>query len=109
MLVAPFSVFVLSTGNLTLALWVNFIPGMLLTCYIGTGLAVTHGMVEQRMRATASALFFLVINIIGLGLGPTVIGAISDYLAPSLGAESLRQALLYVLPVASVWASAGIA
>jgi hypothetical protein len=63
-------------------------------------------MVEQRMRATASALFYLVINIIGLGLGPTIIGAISDYLAPALGSESLRQALLYVLPAASVWASA---
>lgn len=105
LLVAPFSVFILTTGNLTLALWVNFIPGLLLTCYIGTGLAVTHGMVEQRMRATASALFFLVLNIIGLGLGPTIIGAVSDYLAPSLGTESLRQALLYVLPVAAVWAS----
>ena len=105
LLVAPFSVFILTTDNLALALWINFIPGLLLTCYVGTGLAVIHGMVEQRMRATGSALFYLVINIIGLGLGPTIIGAISDHLAPELGNESLRQALLYVLPVASVWAS----
>ena len=102
---APFSVFILTTDNLALALWINFIPGLLLTCYVGTGLAVIHGMVEQRMRATGSALFYLVINIIGLGLGPTIIGAISDHLSPDLGNESLRQALLYVLPVASVWAS----
>lgn len=105
LLVAPFSVLILTTPNPALALWINFIPGLLLTCYVGTGLAVLHGMVEQRMRATASALFYLVINIIGLGLGPTIIGAISDYLAPELGSDSLRQALLYVLPVACVWAS----
>lgn len=106
LLVAPLSVYILTSENLRLILWLNFIPGALLTCYIGPGLAILHGMVEQRMRATASALFYFIINIIGLGMGPTIIGAISDYLAPTLGDESLRSALLCVLPVTAVWASA---
>jgi hypothetical protein len=38
-----------------------------------------------------------VINLIGLGLGPLVVGIISDLLKPSLGVESLRWAMSIVL------------
>ena len=56
---------------------------------------------DLRMRALASAILLFVLNIIGLGLGPWSVGVLSDLLNPSLGAESLRYALLYVVPVAS--------
>lgn len=101
----PFCVAFLLAENTTAALSINLIPSLLSTCYIGPCLALTHGMVEPRMRATASALYFLVINIIGLGLGPTLIGALSDYLAPELGSESLRHAMLYIIPATAAWAS----
>ncbi|KZX59048.1 MFS transporter [Halioglobus sp. HI00S01] len=101
----PFCVAFLLAENTTAALSINLIPSLLSTCYIGPCLALTHGMVEPRMRATASALYFLVINIIGLGLGPTLIGALSDYLAPELGSESLRYAMLYIIPATAAWAS----
>ena len=55
------------------------------------------------MRAVASAILFFVLNLIGLGLGPLAVGYLSDELAPSLGDESLRYAMLYVLPVAMTW------
>ena len=74
------------------------------TGYLGAALAVFHGTVEPRMRATSSALFFLVLNIIGLGCGPTLVGAVSDWLAPQYGEESVRYAVLYVVPAACVWA-----
>ena len=54
------------------------------------------------MRALASAILFFVLNLIGLGLGPWSVGMISDYLQPQYGAESLRYAMLWVVPVASV-------
>ena len=40
-----------------------------------------------------SAVLFLVLNLIGLGMGPLFVGIVSDLLAPSLGSESLRYAL----------------
>jgi MFS family permease len=42
---------------------------------------VTQGLVEPRMRATASALLLLIVNLIGFALGPPMIGALSDFLA----------------------------
>lgn len=88
------------------ALIANLFIGFFTTGYLGATLAVFHGTVEPRMRATASALFFLVLNIIGLGCGPTIVGAVSDYLRPEYGNESLRYAVLYVVPFACVWAAA---
>ena len=41
---------------------------------------------------------FFILNLIGLGLGPLAIGVLSDALAPSYAAESLRYAMLYTLP-----------
>jgi MFS family permease len=51
------------------------------------------------MRALTSAILFFVLNLIGLGFGPLVIGIISDLLKPSLGNESLRWAMSIILLV----------
>ena len=64
---------------------------------------MTHGLVGLRMRALGSAILFFVLNIIGLGLGPWAIGALSDHLASTHGSNSLGKAMLYVLPVISLW------
>jgi len=53
--------------------------------------AVQH-LVPRRMRATASASFLLINNLIGLGVGPLLMGAISDSLKASQGIEALRYA-----------------
>jgi len=53
--------------------------------------AVQH-LVPPPMRATASASFLLINNFIGLGIGPLLIGHISDQLRATQGADSLRYA-----------------
>jgi hypothetical protein len=57
------------------------------------------------MRALSSAILFLILNLIGMGLGPLLIGLFSDYLEPTFGAHSLRQAMLYLLPIVMAWSS----
>jgi len=54
------------------------------------------------MLAMTSAILFFVLNLIGLGLGPWSVGVLSDWLEPGLGTESLRQALLYLVPATSI-------
>lgn len=49
--------------------------------YLGPMYAVTQGVVAPRMRATAVAVLLFVVNLIGYGMGPPVIGALSDFLA----------------------------
>ena len=44
-------------------------------------------------------------DLIGLGLGPLVVGLLSDALRPAHGADSLRLALLLVVPV-YLWSAA---
>jgi MFS family permease len=54
-----------------------------------------HLVCGSNRRATALAIALLFANLIGLGLGPFMAGAISDYLAPTYGsAEGLRWAMM---------------
>jgi hypothetical protein len=51
------------------------------------------------MRATGVAWKMLMVNLVGLGLGPQALGALSSFLAPSAGDASLRLAMLWATPV----------
>jgi MFS family permease len=64
----------------------------------GPMFAATQTLVPPRMRAMAIAIVLLSSNLIGLGLGPLVVGALSDALQPQFGNESLRYALLALSP-----------
>jgi hypothetical protein len=46
------------------------------------------------MRATASAIYLFVLNLIGIGGGTLFFGFVSDTLAPRMGAHSLRYSIL---------------
>ena len=67
----------------------NFLYG----AYLGPSINVAHMLVPASLRSLTSATLFLVLNLIGLGLGPLVVGMISDMLSPTLGIESLRWAM----------------
>ena len=86
----------------TLGLLLYIIPGVFLTTYLPPIIAVTHNLVPNRMRALSSAIIYLILNLIGLGLGPVSIGFISDMLAPSMGNDGLRYAMLIVIPAAAI-------
>jgi len=51
-------------------------------------------VVPPHMRATASAIFLFINNLIGIGLGTVALGALSDALSVQFGADSLRYAIL---------------
>jgi MFS family permease len=59
--------------------------------------APTFALIQQlsgaRLRATGVAIFLAITNLVGLGLGPYIIGHLSDRFATSLGSDSLRPAL----------------
>jgi len=58
--------------------------------------AVQH-LVPRPMRATASASFLLINNVIGLGIGPWLMGWLSDAMTATYGANALRDAAVACL------------
>jgi predicted MFS family arabinose efflux permease len=77
--------------------------GMFLFSVVGyfcNASALTAGIqiVRPRTRALISAALFFCTTVIGLGVGPVLVGALSDYLTPSLGLAALSHAFL-VVPV----------
>jgi len=100
----PLGAYVYLAETAQAALLFAVIPGILSVVFLGPTMAAVHALVGSRMRAMSSAITSLIVNIIGLGGGPFIIGVLSDYLEPSLGNESLRYAMLCVIPVAQIWA-----
>ena len=80
------------------------IPAATANVYLAPVLSQVQGLVSLRMRAMASALALLIINVIGLGLGPLLTGLLSDVLAASYGEESMRYSLLIVTSLVLPWA-----
>jgi MFS family permease len=53
---------------------------ILAAAYLGPSLAVTHSLVPPGMRAMSSAVLFVFLNILGIGLGPMLVGFWSDFM-----------------------------
>jgi MFS family permease len=65
-------------------------------------IAITMNLAPVSSRATAGAVLGFILNAVGLGFGPQMVGIASDILAPALGADSLRVAMLAVTPLGLV-------
>lgn len=90
----PFAPLFYLSPNLVVALTAAIIPVMMGATYVGPAYSMAQGLVPLRMRARSVAILLLILNIIGLGLGPPVVGAVADFLKPSLGDDALRYAML---------------
>lgn len=69
----------------------------------GPVFALMQRLVVAEMRASILAVIMLLANLIGMGLGPQLVGILSDVLEPRLGRDSLRYAMLAMSGVA-LWA-----
>ena len=92
----PFLLTGIFVANTTVMLVLMFFYTMLGAFYLGPTIAISHTLVKPSMRAMASAVLFFILNLIGLGLGPLCVGVLSDLLASSMGADSLRYAIAVV-------------
>jgi MFS family permease len=108
LLSAPcFLLAILSTTKwMAFALFV--VPQALSLVWLGPVIAAVQQLVPPTMRSTASAIFLLINNLIGLGVGPVFFGRVSDLLRPYYGTESLRYAIViglgfYVLSAFFFW------
>ena len=90
----PFYVLAMLSTNQTLTFVVLLVPTALGLVWLGPIISVIQHLVPPNMRATASAVFLFINNLIGIGIGTLAIGALSDALQVQYGDDSLRYSIL---------------
>jgi predicted MFS family arabinose efflux permease len=93
-LTVPFYFGAVMSPSLALAFALFMVPTALGLMWLGPVLSAIQHVVPPQMRATASAVFLFVNNLIGIGLGTVALGALSDSLSARYGENSLRYAIL---------------
>ncbi|MFO0688423.1 MAG: MFS transporter [Myxococcota bacterium] len=97
----PFSVLAYTAEDGTMAVLWLAIATLGNHQYSALGHAVLQGLVKPRMRAVMSATALFAMNAVGFGVGPVVVGELSDYFG---GGVELRKALLALI-VFMFWAA----
>ena len=92
---APLVLWMIYTDSLMMAFALNFVHHLFSACWPGIPPTTATDLVLPRMRAIAGAYYILINTMIGLAMGPFVMGQLSDvYAAGGMDtAESLRAAM----------------
>jgi predicted MFS family arabinose efflux permease len=97
-LAMPFFVGFVWSPHWELALAFLLLPMGLNYFYLSPAVALVQEEVRPNQRVLSGALLLLVMNLVGLGLGPTWVGAVSDWLRPSYPDHSLQMAFYTLIP-----------
>lgn len=92
--ILPLNVLGILTPSLTLCFFVLLIPSALGLVWMGPVVSTIQHMVRPDMRATASAVFLFINNLLGIGLGTWALGALSDGLAERFAEHALRYSIV---------------
>ncbi|MDJ0653749.1 MAG: MFS transporter [Xanthomonadales bacterium] len=90
----PFYVVGVLSPTLVITFFVMMVPTAFGLVWLGPVISAMQHLVLPNMRATASAVFLFINNLIGIGLGTVLIGYISDVLEPRFGDDALRYSIL---------------
>ena len=92
-LAIPFFIAFVSTPTWSLALLFLIGPMFLNYFYLSSTVTLVQEEVRPDQRVMSGALLLLVMNFMGLGLGPPIVGAVSDFFRASHPQHSLQFAL----------------
>jgi len=95
---APFFAGFVWSSDWRVALLFLSVPMALNYFYLSPAVTLVQEEVRPNQRVLAGALLLLVMNLIGLGLGPTFLGAASDFFRASHPDNSLQMAFYCLLP-----------
>ena len=103
--ILPFSFFVYLWPNPVAALLVHTCTTFLMHSWMGPCYGTVQTLAGVARRAMAAAINLLVINLLALGLGPLLVGAMSDYFSERFGDDSLRYSILALVSVTYTWSA----
>lgn len=93
----PFAWMFLQAETINAAYAWNFVPSFIGLIYASIAYTASQELVGLRMRAFASAFMLFCLTLIGIGGGPTIVGALSDMFAASGASAPLKSALEWML------------
>ncbi len=99
LLALPFFLGFVTVDSWKLALALLFVPLFLNSFFLPATVTFVQGEVAPDARVISGALLLLVMNLIGLGLGPTFVGMMSDFFHPDYGGHSLQMAFYALAPM----------
>ena len=104
-MVMPSALIIFLSTDKYLALWMQLPIALFALFFLGPLFGLVQSLASLRMRATASALVLLIVNLIGHGFGPQLVGLVSDLLSPLFYREALRYSLVLfsLLPLWAAW------
>lgn len=108
LMMAPVWALAITADNNATALVALMISGALISFHLGPVFAMVQSLTSPRQRAITASLLLFFVNLVGVGIGPYVVGALSDARLAEHGANSLRFALMIVPPL-FLWAAAHLA
>jgi predicted MFS family arabinose efflux permease len=94
----PFFIGFVHAPTWPIALGFLAVPTFLNYFYLTPAVTLVQNSVSARQRTLAGAMLLLIMNLIGLGLGPTWVGAVSDWFRPTHPASSLQLAFYSLVP-----------
>jgi len=97
-LAVPFFVGFVHAPSWPIALAFLAVPTFLNYFYLTPAVTLVQNSVPARQRTLAGAVLLLIMNLIGLGLGPTWVGAVSDWFRPTHPGNSLQLAFYSLVP-----------
>jgi predicted MFS family arabinose efflux permease len=95
---------VFQTHSPTMMIVLLVVPAGLLGFYLGPTFSTIQSLAEPGVRATAAAALVFSGNVIGLSVGPFVVGSLSDAFASAAGKGSLAIALTCITPLC-IWSA----
>src|SRR5688500_16325597 len=96
--------FAITQDNVTLLLVLVFTAALFQYTYLGVTFGVFQNLLHPRMRATGSALLNTVYGLIGQGLGPLLVGSLSDRLATEYGTGNGLAYAMAITAAIYLWA-----
>lgn len=95
-LTIPTVLVLLTSNDLNTAYIANFCLNLFIPMWFGPAASTVNDLVLPRMRATATAFYFVIVTFVGLAMGPYAIGELSDYLITTgmNSTDSLRTAMM---------------
>lgn len=97
LLCAPLFALALTADTWQMVLLWSFVPIALINFVVPPALTLVQNLAPPEARSTASAVLMLVLNLVGIGLGPLVVGMASDYFSREMGDDGLRYAMMVSL------------